>query len=264
MICKNCGYEFEGIFCPECGTKSDNVNIDKDNTTPKAEEISKLTTEVQRVVEENARQEVRLKEVERINKEKAESERIAREKAEKKLKEKAESERLAREKAEKELKDRMETEILYKEKMNLDLRTFNGVVYSDEEEAVKAREENNIIDSLKQKLKTTKSQEQRRTIMAEFDFTISTSEAKKRLELLKIKVSQDKPKSIMINWIYGGTVLLSAIIVTVIESMSQMDSPLIYILLCWYGFGVPIWIIWKIVLTVKKHQKSYYLNIDKI
>lgn len=39
MKCKNCGMEFEGIFCPNCGTKNEEETVEKKIVEQEMEEI---------------------------------------------------------------------------------------------------------------------------------------------------------------------------------------------------------------------------------
>lgn len=220
MKCKNCGFEYNGIFCPECGTR----NLEEYEKTEKAK------TEENRI------------EYERLLKEKAEAEA------------KAVQEKAIIEKAE-------------KEKLELEARTYKKVVYKNEAEAKLAREDDDKIEILKQQLLTTNKQVERQKILSEFREDITTAEAKKRLNLLSVKVNQKKPKSIMYNWIYGGTIILALLFTMIIGTISKVDGVweiIIVFLALWYGIGIPVWIVWKIILAVKSKSKDYYLNLKNI
>lgn len=227
MICNKCGHEFSaGIFCPECGTRYET-----------SEEVLK---------KEKA-------EAERIAKEKAEAERIEHERQEAEAKRKAGEEYIARQQAEAE-KARQEQQALQE-------RTYKGTVYESREEATIAREDEERIESLKKKLLFTKKQDERRKIIAEFGNPPVTAESRQRYDALKAKSEQEKPKSIIINWIYGITVLIAMILAV---ALSVENGAIYYVAMVWAGFGIYIWIIWKIVLFVKSKSKKYYLNIKHI
>jgi predicted nucleic acid-binding Zn-ribbon protein len=227
MKCINCGTEFnEGIFCPECGHKYDE------------EEIARI----EREKKEREAREIAEK-----------AEREAKEKAEREAREKAENERLLRERQEREERQRAEEELLS--------RTFNGKVYADKEEADLAKMESNQVEALKQRLLSTKKQDERRKIIAEFGDAPKTEESRARYEALKAKSEQEKPKSIIINWIYGITVLIAFIPAV---TLSVENGAVYYIAMAWAGCGFYIWIIWKIVLFIKSKSKKYYLNIKHI
>ena len=257
MICSKCGHEFSvGIFCPECGTKYE---------TPEEEKASLEREEQERLVKEEA---------EHLARKKAEAERLEREQREaeeaRAAKEKAEAERLGRERKvaeekqkeeERIAKERVEAERLRQEQQDLQERTYNGVVYASREEAATAKADNEQIESLKKKLLSTKKQDERRKMIAEFGNPPVTPESRQRYDALKEKSEIEKPKSILINWIYGITVLIAIILYAVMGSgMGAMGMGL----MIWGGFGFYIWPIWKIVLFVKSKNKNYYLNIKHI
>lgn len=228
MICKKCGHEFStGIFCPECGTRYE---------TPEEEALKKEKAEA-----------------ERIAKEKAEAERIERERQEAEVKRKAEEERIAKQQA--------EAEKARQEQRALQERTYKGTVYESREEAAIAREDEERVESLKKQLLSTKKQDERRKMIAEFGNPPMTSESRRRYNALKAKSEQEKPKSIIINWIYGITVLIAMILAV---TLSVENGAIYYAAMVWAGFGIYIWVIWKIVLFVKSRSKKYYLNIKHI
>ena len=66
------------------------------------------------------------------------------------------------------------------------------------------------------------------------------------------KSEQGKTKSILNNKIYGWTVLVAFIIVVILAAIGKDDSVLGYIAIYWSGIGIPVWIIWKIVLRIKR------------
>ena len=249
MKCTKCGFEFdEGIFCPECGTKNEPKKVKT------GEEFLEKKGEVDREREERgrAKRETQEREAsERLQKTKIEQARLAKEKAEA-------EERLAREKK--------EQERLLKEKTQLEARTYQGIVYADEQEARLANEENGTINALKEQLIPVKSQNDRRKILSEFDSKeiIHTVEAKKRYELLKVKINQDKPKALLYNMIYGISVILAIIITMIMGTMGIVENVFFFIVAMWYGIGIPVWIIWKIVLIIKSKGKNYYLYIKDI
>lgn len=232
MICKKCGAEVvEGIFCPECGTRLE-LTVETDECEEKI------------VQEEN--------DTEKVTKDKIEYERLAKEKAETELK--VAKEMAAAEKAS-------------NERRNLEARTYKGILYTNEQEVTLAREEDLKIEGLKQRLLTTRKQNERKRIFEEFKDDIRTVQARHRLEMLKIKIDQEKPKNIMYNRIYGWTVVLSFFMVMLISSLvpnSDLSIFLNIILSLWFCIGIPVWIVWKIVLIIKSKSKDYYLNIKDI
>ena len=228
MICKKCGHEFSaGVFCPECGTRYE---------TPEEEALKKEKAEA-----------------ERIAKEKAEAERIERERQEAEVKRKAEEERIAKQQAKAE-KARQEQQALQE-------RTYKGTVYESREEASIARADEERVENLKKQLLSTKKQDERRKMIAEFGNPPMTFESRQRYDALKAKSEQEKPKSIIINWIYGITVLIAMIPAV---TLSVENGAIYYAAMVWAGFGIYIWVIWKIVLFVKSRSKKYYLNIKHI
>lgn len=267
MKCINCGTEFnEGIFCPECGHKYDEEEIARIEREKKEREEREIAEKAEREAKEKAEREAR---------EKAENERLLRERQEREERQRAEEERRAREaeeqrkadakrKAEEEkllAKQKAEEERIRKEKEELASRTFNGKVYADKEEADLAKMESNQVEALKQRLLSTKKQDERRKIIAEFGDAPKTEESRARYEALKAKSEQEKPKSIIINWIYGITVLIAFIPAV---TLSVENGAVYYIAMAWAGCGFYIWIIWKIVLFIKSKSKKYYLNIKHI
>lgn len=176
-----------------------------------------------------------------------------------------EYERLLREKSE--VEAAVEREKALREKLELEPRTYKGIVYQSEIEVSRARKEDNKIELLKQKLLTTKNQAERQKIMSDFKEDIRTEEALKRLNLLSVKVNQKKPRAILYNWIYGGTVALSVVITSILGTVTSIEGvweSIIVLLALWYGVGIPVWAIWKIILIVQSKSKNYYLNIKKI
>lgn len=227
MICNKCGHEFSaGIFCPECGARYET-----------SEEVSK---------KEKA-------EAERIAKEKAEAERIEHERQEAEAKRKAEEERI--------IKQQAEVEKARQEQQALQERTYKGTIYESREEAAIAREDEERVENLKKQLLSTKKQDERRKMIAEFGNPPMTAESKQRYDALKAKAEQEKPKSIIINWIYGITVLIAMIPAV---ALNVENGAVYYVAMVWAGFGIYIWVIWKIVLFVKSRSKKYYLNIKHI
>lgn len=249
MRCSKCGFEFdEGVFCPECGAKNE-------METEKAKG---------KILEEK-----RKEEWERKERDKIEQEKQRRECNERMLQAKIEQERLAKERIETEerlAKEKKKQERLSLEKVHLKARTYNGIVYADEREARLANEENGKIDALKQRLIPITSQEARRKILTEFETkeTIQTVEAKKRYDLLKVKIHQEKPKTNFYNFIYGISVILAIVITMIMGTMGSVENAFFFIIVLWYGIGIPVWIIWKILLIIKSRGKKYYLYIKDI
>ena len=253
MICKKCGAEFsEGIFCPECGTK-----IEADYEEQTSMNKGKEQAEKVRLAKEKVEADSIQAEKARLAKEKAEADAIQAEKA-----------RLAKEKAEVEaIQAREKAEQAAREREELEARTYKGVVYSDTTQARLAKDEDDMIDNLKSRLLLTKKQQDRRKIVDEFKNNIQTPEVKKRLDALKMKAHQNRPKAILYNYIYGLSVILS-IIITLIMGVSGLYTGswenVMVIVVSWYAIGIPVWIVWKIVLVIKSHSPDYYLNIKDI
>jgi DNA-directed RNA polymerase subunit RPC12/RpoP len=167
--------------------------------------------------------------------------------------EKQEEERKAREQA--------EAERVRREQEELTARTYNGKVYANKEEAELAKTEADKVEGLKQRMLSTKKQDERRNLIAEFGTPPVTMESRQRYDALKAKTEQKKPKSITINWIYGITVLIALIPAAI---FSVDNGAVYYVSMAWAGCGIYIWIIWKIVLFIKSKGEKYYLNIKHI
>lgn len=249
MKCINCGTEFkEGIFCPECGTRNENI--------PSLSEVELQEKECA----EKEQREAEKKERERIERER-EKERLERERKETEVKVK---EREARAKAELENAEarRLEQE---NAKREMESRIVKGVMYKTFEEAEQARDEHKKIDFLKEKLLSTKSQKKRQEIFREFNEPIEIREAKYRYDLLAAKINTVPPKSEAICKIYGYTVLIAFVVYMIISMTTTNDiSTLGMICALWGGFGCWIWPIWKIVQVIKSKSANHYKNIKKI
>lgn len=235
MKCNNCGTFFkEGIFCPECGMKV----IDEDSAKSVDEEYKKLKEENGRLKEENLLMEQQRKEREKEEKEKMQ----------KRLEE---AERLIQE----------------SESKDLENRTVRGTVYKTEEEAMQAKAEHASIDILKEQLMLIKSQERRKEVFYEFKEELHYTDTRQRYELLKVKVETPKPTSEKIINIYGISVLLTFMIYMILSEYkvsSGFLAGILIVCLIWSGFGLWIWIIWKIVLSIKRKKGSYYGNLSNI
>ncbi len=230
MKCRKCGTEFsEGIFCPECGFK----NVEEAVAPVVDQEVE---AEKQRIAEK----ERELQEKEKQLKE--EQERLAEEQRKK------EQERIEREKA-------IETEKRCQQEKK---------AAKEREEAEKMKRDNELIDALKNRLMDTKSQEERRKILNDFSGQLNYESSVQRLQNLKEKANQKPTFGNLINWIFGGTIIFSIIMTVILGSSGNADSPFIIVTGLWYGLGIPIWIVWRIVLIIKSKQKSYYLNIKHI
>lgn len=243
MKCINCGTEFkEGIFCPECGTRNENILLLSEVEQQEKERLEKQETEK----EERERIERERLEKERKEAEVQAKEREARAKAEQVN---AEARRLEQENARREMES----------------RTVNGVMYKTIEEAQLARDEHKKLDLLKKKLLSTKSQKKRQEIFKDFDEAFEIREAKYRYDLLATKINTVPPKSEFICKIYGYTVLVTFVIYMII-AMTATDDISTIGLVCalWAGFGCWIWPIWKIVQVIKRKSPNHYKNIKKI
>lgn len=205
MRCGKCNIEFEGFFCPECGTSyAQDADIKVND--------NKVQAIPEKVVE--SKQET--------------------------------------------------NNISMQQQIDLERRTIRGRIYDTVEQAEIAREENNIIDRLKSRLLTTKSQKKRQIIMSEFRYEFTNVEAKERYALLQDKVSVNEPKGILICRILGISILFSILMILILGMMQFIDNPIFYIFVGWYAFGIWVWIIWKIILIVQRFSPYHYSNIKKI
>lgn len=256
MKCRKCGTEFlEGIFCPECGFK----NIDEKIAEPVAdgavgEEKHRLAEKERELLEK----ERRLKEEqERIAEEqhKKEQEQIEKEK----LLE-AERKRLDAEKADRERAERKaaEEERAVREREEAEKRA------REREESEELRKDNERIDSLKSRLMSTRSQEERRKMLSEFDGQLNCMASQKRIEELRNKANQKQPHGSMANWIFGVSVILAIVVTGILGGTGNADSSFLMAVAIWYGLGIPVWIVWRIVLVVQSRSKKFCLNIKHI
>lgn len=224
MICKNCGTEFtEGIFCPECG-----MRIEEEKRIVEPKDLNNVQKDI-------GHEESKVKN---------------------QMKNNAESELLI-------AKEKAKAEKAQKERMEIEARTYNGVIYDSVKEARCAREENDKIDLLKQRLETIKNQSERQKVMADFNDEITTVEAKKRLAMLKQKVSQPVPKAEKNNKYVGIVSIVLFIISIVIDAFWQADTAAAFLVLISFG-GIIVWFIRKIINVVKSKTRSYYLYIKNI
>jgi uncharacterized Zn finger protein (UPF0148 family) len=110
----------------------------------------------------------------------------------------------------------------------------------EEEETNFAKMEADKVEELKQRMLSTKKQEERRKMIAEFGTPPTTAESRQRYEALKAKAEQEQPKSIRVNWLYGLTVLIALIFAV---ALSADDGIIYYVAMAWAGCGFYIWII---------------------
>ena len=258
MKCRKCGTEFsEGIFCPECGFK----NINEKTPEPVVDE--EVGKEIRRLAEkerELLEKERRLKdEQERIAEEQHKKEQ---EQSEKEKLLEAERKRLDAEKANRERTERQAIEVAERaarEKEEAEKRA------RELEESEKLLKDNEIIDSLKIRLMSTKSQEERRKMLSDFDDgQLNCAASHKRIKELRNKANQKQPHGSMANLIFGVTVILAIIATGILGGTGNADSPFLIVSAVWYGLGIPIWIVWRIVLAVQSRSKKYCLNIKHI
>lgn len=257
LKCHKCGTEFsEGIFCPECGFKNSEGNISlsvtDEATEAEKQRLAERETELlereRRLKEESERLEAqRKKEAELLEKEKKLKEESERLEAQRK-KEKENAERIAVEKAEREAQEKAEAEKRARE----------------QEKAEKLKKDNEIIEHLKSKLMSTMSQEERRSILSEFNESFHYESSEERVEELRRKANQKQPRGSMLNWVFGVTIILAIIITGILGGTGNSDSAFLIVAAIWYGLGIPVWIIWRIVLIIRSKSKKYCLNIKHI
>lgn len=243
MKCRKCGTEFsEGIFCPECGFK----NIDEKISEPAGdgEEKQRLAEKERELLEKERRLR---EEQERIAKEqrKKEQEQIEKEKLLEAERKQLDAENADRERAERKA---VEEECAARER----------------EESEKLLKDNEIIDILKNKLMSTRSQEERRKMLSEFDEQLNCIASQKRIEELRNKVNQKQPHGSMANWIFGVSVILAIVAAGILGGTGNAESQFLIVAAIWYGLGIPVWILWRIVLVVQSRSKKFCLNIKHI
>lgn len=237
MKCGNCGTSFnEGIFCPKCGQKV--INDDSNFISIEDDEKKKLREENERLKEKQQLLEER-KKAEEEEERKKEKQRLE------------EAERLIQENSMRDLEN----------------RTVHGTVYKTEEEAIQARAEHDMIDILKEKLMSIKSQEMRKEAFYEFNEELHFPETKRRYGLLKVKVETPKPVSEKVINIYGISILIALVIGVALMESNTLSKPLEIVwvgCMLWYGIGFWVWIIWRMILFIKQKKSSYYRNLQDI
>lgn len=259
MKCRQCGNEFSvGIFCPKCGFK----NIEEQKNPVVDETVEAEKQKVADKEKELLEKEKRLKEMQ----EHIEAEQ--KKKEEQQIKEAKEQERIEQEKIveaekrcqqeEKEAKERETAERIAKEQEDAKRKE------KERDEVKKMEKDNELIEALKNRLMTTRSQEERRKILDDFSGELNYESSVQRLQSLREKANQKPTFGNLINWIYGGTVIFSIILTAILAGSGNTDSPFVVVAALWYGLGIPVWIVWRIILIVKTKQKSYYLNIKHI
>lgn len=87
-----------------------------------------------------------------------------------------------------------------------------------------------------------------------------------RLESIKERVGRDRPKSILLCRAYGISVLVSIALTIILFTAypEASETALGVTIICWYGFGIPIWTVWKIILFIKSKSKNHYLYIKDV
>lgn len=245
MKCRKCGFVFdEGIFCPECGEKNAE-NILEEQT---AEQQKELLKKQEQLIEQEKNNLI-------LKKELAEqTERVKKE----------ENERLAKEKE-------IEIHNLEKEKILIAQRTYAGITYRTEEEAILAREDNEKVEALKNRLLRTRKQTDRKKLCDSFQETLTNPMAKQRLELLQEKTDKKMPIGILLNWIFDGISFGAGIIlfiIVIILACIAPDADISMIIgLIWMIFGMittPVAVVWTIISIIIISRKNYYRNIKHI
>lgn len=249
MKCNNCGADFsEGIFCPECGTK----NLEAEQIFQKEQERQEEIAEQERLIEEKRK-------AERIAEEKAEIEKREQER------EKQEQLRKEREIQLQVEKAKAEAERIASENLRIDQenRTVRSTMYKTIEEAERARREHGAVDNLISQLMRIKSQKKRQKLLREFGDNIETVDARSRYEKLREKVNRKRPLSEVFCKLLGFVVLGSFIVFCII---CMYDSESIigqYLCIIWM-LGLPVWVVWRIVIFVKSMRKDYYKRLKDI
>ncbi len=128
----------------------------------------------------------------------------------------------------------------------------------------KSREEHNQIDRLKMQLLSTRSQKKRQEIMSNFNCDFTDVEARKRYALLKDKVSMDEPKGILYCRIIGISVLVAIVMIVLLGMLDLVEHWIFSLFVLWYAIFFWVWLIWKIILLVKRFSPYHYLNIKNI
>ncbi|MFR5707832.1 hypothetical protein [Faecalitalea cylindroides] len=256
MKCNNCGTEFfEGVFCPECGTKY--TNTEKEDLVQDKTNIMNKEAEKLRALHEKNDRLVKVHEL-KLNLEK---ERLANQRLE--------LEQLSKERENKQKleEEKLKVELLSQENLKKDVenRTVRGTIYKTLDEAEKAKREHHSIDLLKAQLMETKSQNKRQNIFREYHEKLETVDAKNRYEALKVKVERSETIGEKIIGIYGISVLITFIISVISLSLIEGEAPFVMkFIFIWAGFGCWIWPIWKFVLFVKSRKVNYYKNLKNI
>lgn len=252
MKCRKCGFVFdEGIFCPECGEKNAE-NIPSEQTPENQEELLKKQ---EQLIEQEKNNLLLKKELEE------QTERVKKE----------ETERLVREKETITAQKELELQNLEKEKISITQRTYAGVTYRTEEEAIIAREDHEKVDIIKNRLLSTRKQSVRKEICDNFAETLTNPMAKQRFDMLKEKANKKMPIGILLNWIFDGISLGVGLILFIILIVLICIAPdaditmiicLIWGLLCM--ITLPIAVVWTIISIILMNRKGYYRKIKHI
>jgi len=249
LKCKKCGNEYtEGIFCPECGFK----NVDEVN---KADEKSRQFDEKKKFQEQE--------QIEAEQKNDKETKIL--------MSNDLGQEHLGGQKNNKETRtlrqNNLEQErIEEQQKKETEHEKTAEAERIHQEDAKMLKEDNELIEALKSRLMATKSQEERKKIIDGFTGKLNCEVSVQRLQHLRDKAEQSPSSASLVNWIFGGTIIFAFIAACIMVCISDkfMDSPFYVIDMLWFVFGLPVWIVWRIVLFIKSKLKSYYLNIKHI
>lgn len=128
--------------------------------------------------------------------------------------------------------------------------------------------DNEWIESIKKQLNSTRSQKKRQEILDKADLqNIQTDVGKIRVEKLKNKVNQQKPKYLKVKKIYGFSVLGTFVIEMLLIFTGNTNPNILSGLIVIYAsFGIYIWAGWSLIVLILRliHKEDWYLYIKHI
>lgn len=122
------------------------------------------------------------------------------------------------------------------------------------------KRDNEAIDMLKKQLMSVKSQKKRQKVLNEFTTNINSDKALNRYNKIKQKVNQTEPVSEKFCHILGWALVISYIIFAIVPFGSGLSDITGYTFI----FGLPVWIIMKLVRFIKSFKEDYYRNLKNI
>lgn len=234
MKCVKCGTEFyEGIFCPECGTRLEvgEESISTPVTEPYDAEAIKLKNETLQM--EAAKVE-------------AETKRLEKEAEIKRLQ--IQEEQLKQAASQKALKEKAS-------------RTFRNVEYKTTEECNKAKKDHETIEQWISELSRYKKQNKRQELFASLPInSISTADALERIEKLKTRVNVPDPIGNKINFFIGILALVTFVLLLVVPDGTTLSLVMVAI----GSIAFWVWLIWRIIIIIKSKSKSSPLYLKDI